>query len=69
MIRPTMAPDDGPTPSDADGKGPGLMAGNAVVAQITLLEAHQEGGIPHTLLRIRVPRSLVDVAPPSSFSL
>lgn len=36
-----MSPDDGPTSSDADGKGPGLAAGNIVVAQITLLETHQ----------------------------
>jgi hypothetical protein len=45
-----MSPDDGPTSFDVDGKGPlngnfrgqfGLMAGNIVVAQITLLETHQ----------------------------
>jgi hypothetical protein len=36
-----MSPDDGPTSSDADGQGPGLVAGKIVVAQITLLETQQ----------------------------
>jgi hypothetical protein len=36
-----MNPDDGPTPTDTDGPGPGSVAGNIVVAQITLPEAHE----------------------------